>query len=64
MAKVQIEIEALNENCAKCPYIDIETISSPYMGGTFHQELICTRMNLCSAVTKMNKERSENNGNL
>lgn len=62
MAKINIEIEALNENCAKCPYIDIETISSPYIGGTYHQELICTRLEMCSTVSKMNEERSENNG--
>ena len=62
MAKVQVEIEALNENCAKCPYIDIETISSPYIGGTYHRELICTRLKMCSTVSKMNEERSENNG--
>lgn len=62
MAKVQVEIEALNENCAKCPYIDIETISSSYIGGTYHQELICTRLKMCSTVSKINAERSENNG--
>ena len=62
MAKVQVEIEALNENCAKCPYIDIETISSPYIGGTYYRELICTRLKICSAALKMNEERSENNG--
>lgn len=52
MAKVQVEIEALNENCAKCPHID----------GTYYQELICTRLEMCSAVSKINEERSENNG--
>ena len=62
MAKVQVEIEALNENCAKCPYIDIETISSPHIDGTYYQELICTRLEMCSAVSKINEERSENNG--
>ena len=62
MAKVKIEIEALNENCAKCPYIKIETISRPYSGDTYYRELICTRLKMCSTVSKMNEERSENNG--
>lgn len=44
MAKVQVEIEALNENCAKCPYIDIKTISSPHIDGTYYQKLICARL--------------------
>lgn len=62
MAKVQVEIEALNENCAKCPYIDIEKIASPHIDGTYYQELICTRLKMCSTVSKMNEGRSENNG--
>lgn len=62
MAKVQVEIEALNENCAKCPYIDIEKIASPHIDGTYYQKLICTRLKICSAALKMNEGRSENNG--
>lgn len=62
MAKIKVEVEALNENCAKCPYIDIETISSPYIGGTYHQELICTRLEMCSVVSEINAEGRKNNG--
>ena len=35
---------------------------APSGGGTYYQELICTRLRMCSTVSKINAERSENNG--
>lgn len=63
MAKVMIEIEALNQKCAECPYIEIEKERYYQDGICRYNKLICTRLPICSQALITAQKEDESYGN-
>ena len=63
MAKVKIEIEALNQKCAECPYIVLEKEAYYQDGIHCYTKLVCTRLPMCSRALMSAQKEDENYGN-
>lgn len=63
MAKVKIEIEALNQKCAECPYIEIEKERYYQDGICCYNKLLCTRLPICSQALITAQKEDDNYGN-
>lgn len=63
MAKINIEIEALNQKCAECPYIEIEKEAYYQDGIHCYTKLVCTRLPMCSRALMSAQKEDENYGN-